>query len=497
MTRLPSIITSLALAGLLLSTSACTTAPAGGGPILAMGSVEDDIKTGQEAHPQVLQQYGGTVGDPALERYVQTVGMRLKDVSELAEIDFTFTVLDSEIVNAFALPGGYVYVSRGLLALAEDEAEVAGVIGHEIGHVTARHGAARQTTGGLLSGGLTILGVLAGAAIGGESGANLLGQLGQTAGYGLVQTYSRSQEYEADRLGVRYLDRAGYDPEASADFLEALGTNSQLQAKLAGRSGQQTSAIDQFFSSHPNAPDRVARARERAAERPGTGSARNRDAFLDQIDGLIYGQSPNQGFVTGQRFAHPSLRVAFEYPGGYQLINQSNAVIGRGDNRILLFDMGEAETAMEPRRYLEEVWLAKANPSNVETFRTKGGLNAAMGRADVKLNGQAGKGAFVAIQGPDRSFYRFTLVAGGISGTEIGHLRASADSLRRLSAAEAAELKPLRVRLVTVRSGDTIDDFARRMEVDSLPREHFITMNGLDRGRTLKPGERVKIVVRG
>jgi predicted Zn-dependent protease len=493
-TNLKNALLACAFAGVLAVTSGCTTAPAGGGPILAAGSVEDDVRTGREAHPQILAKYGGSVDNSELERYVQRVGTRLENVSELSQLDFTFTVLDSEIVNAFALPGGYVYVSRGLLALAEDEAELAGVIGHEIGHVTARHSAARQTAGGLLTGGLGVLGTLAGAYLGGEQGAQLLGQLGQQAGFGLTQTYSRSQEFEADKLGVRYLGRAGYDTTAMADFLEALQTSAELQARKAGTSLER-STIDNFFSSHPYTPDRVDEARELAIAQGGTGGERDPDALLDAIDGMIYGPSPAQGFVMGQRFAHPELRLAFTYPDGYELSNQPQAVIGRGDNQLLIFDIGEAEGG-GPRQYLENVWLPKANMQNVRTFRTEGGLDAAVGYAQVQLSGRPAEGGFVVLQGQGKTVYRFALLTGRFGDAQERDLMATADSFERLTTAEAAELKPQRVRLVTVREGDTVDTFARQMAVDALPRETFITLNGLDRGQILAAGERVKIVAR-
>ncbi len=496
MSRFETTLIATVLSGALLATSACTTAPAGGGPILAFGSVEDDVRLGREAHPQILQEYGGSIGDAAVERYVQGIGTDLKNVSELSDLDFTFTVLDSEIVNAFALPGGYVYVTRGLMALAEDEAELAGVIGHEIGHVTARHGAARQTTGTLLTTGLGLLGAIGGAYLGGQAGADLGGQLGQTAGYGLTMTYSRGQEYEADALGVRYLDRAGYDPTAMASFLEALQASAELQAKLAGGAPTR-SVVDSFFSSHPNAPDRVARAREDARNTGSGSTRRDDDALLDHLDGMVYGQSPAQGFVDGQRLAHPVLRFAFEYPAGYALINQPDAVVGRGENRLMIFDLEQAERASSPRQYLEQQWASDASLRDVSTFRTASGLDAALGFAQVSLGGRPAQAGLVAIQGPDRTFYRFTVIAGQIGQTERNHLQSTADSFRRLSAAEAAELRPQRIRLVTVRSGDTIDTFARQMAVDQLPREQFLTLNGLDRGRELIPGERVKIIVRG
>jgi predicted Zn-dependent protease len=382
------------------------------------------------------------------------------------------------------------------MALAEDEAELAGVIGHEIGHVTARHGASRQATGTLLTTGLGLLGAIGGAYLGGQGGADLGGQLGQTAGYGLTMTYSRGQEYEADELGVRYLDRAGYDPIAMASFLEALQASAELQAKLAGGAPTR-SVMDSFFSSHPDAPDRVARAREEARKAGSSSTRRDRDALLDQLDGMIYGQSPAQGFVLGQRFAHPVLRLEFEYPDGYRLINQSNAVVGRGENRILVFDLEQAERAVDARQYLERDWVESGSLSDVSTFRTANGLDAAVGYAQVQMGGRPAQAGLVAIAGVDRNFYRFIVIAGQIGQAERNHLRAAADSFRLLSPADAAELRPQRIRLVTVQSGDTIDSFARQMQVDELPREHFITLNGLDRGRELTPGERVKIIVRG
>ncbi|MCB1990633.1 MAG: M48 family metalloprotease [Geminicoccaceae bacterium] len=497
MIRTRTALLAATLSVSLALTSACTTAPAGGGPILATGSVEDDVRAGREAHPQILAEYGGAVDDPELAAYVSRVGNRLKNVSELAEIDFTFTVLDSEVVNAFALPGGYVYVSRGLLAYADDEAELAGVLAHEIGHVTARHSASRQTTGQLATFGLGLLGVLGGAVLGGEEGARLGAQLGQQTGYGLTQTYSRSQEYEADTLGIRYLDRAGYDTRATADFLQALQTSAELQARLVGASVKEPGAFDHFFSSHPYTPDRVEEARDQADERGSSGDERNRAAFLAAIDGIVYGQSPAQGFVQGSRFAHPGLGIAFAYPEPYRLSNQPTAVVGRADNRLLLFDMGAARQATDPARYLQGEWLKGLELHGVERFTSDGGLEGAIGYADVQVGGQNAQAGFAVLSGGGREFYRFALITGRFGRNEARELRAAADSLHRLTKAEAAALRPLRVEIIEVREGDTIESLARRMEVERLPREQFITLNGFDRGRQLEAGDQVKIIVRG
>lgn len=487
-------LAAVLVAGSALGAAGCTTPPAGEGPILAFGDIEDDAAIGREQHPRVLAQHGGAYDDEHVTSYVDGIGEDLKNVSELAELDFTFTVLDSDIVNAFALPGGYVYVTRGLMGLAENEAELAGVIGHEIGHVTARHGAARQTTGSLLMGGLTILGVLAGQAVGGEEGARLGGQLGQLGGFGIVQTYSRSQEFEADQLGIRYLTGAGYDPQAMAGFLSALEDHANLQRQLVG-AGPDGNPLGHFFSSHPNTPDRVQRARGRAAEESVNGR-RGRDALMDVVDGMIFGESPKQGFVLGQEFAHPELRFRFAVPDGFKLQNTPQAVIARGEGRIMVFDMAEADSGRSMGDFIRRDWLEGTDIARLDDRRTGGGFDSAVAEAQVQLEQGPAEGGFVAIRGDGETVYRFMLLTGNYGRGDRRALLDTVDSFRRLSQAEAAELKPQRLRLVTVEPGDTIDSFARRMEVEKLPREHFMVLNGLTRGQELRAGKRVKIVVR-
>ncbi|MEZ5848800.1 MAG: M48 family metalloprotease [Geminicoccaceae bacterium] len=477
-----------------VSLSACSTSKSDGSLSLASGNIDDDIRLGQEEHPKILQQYGGAYDDPELAAYIDRIGQRLKSVSEYADIPFTFTLLDSEVVNAFALPGGYVYVSRGLLALAEDEAEVAGVIGHEIGHVTSRHGAERQTAT-MLGGVLGVLGTIGGAVLAGDAGAQLGQQLGQVAiGGGLAQ-YSQSQEFQADKLGVRYLARAGYDTEAMGDFLEALQTNAELQARLNGQT-LGSGGFDHFFSSHPYTPDRVTRARERSDERGAGNSERDRGRFLQEIDGLVYGESPAQGYVMGQEFAHPQMRFRFAVPDGFTLRNAPTAVYGKGENRTIIFDMGKLESGTSLTRYSAKDWADMGKLDDVESVRLESGLDAAIGRGKVKLNNGTAEAGFVAIGGRDGTVYRFVLVTGRFGSDDRRALLSTANSFRQLSASEAARLKPLRIQIVEVRPGDSIDSLAARMEIEDLPREQFITINGLDRGHELRAGDKVKLLIR-
>ncbi|MEZ5826570.1 MAG: M48 family metalloprotease [Geminicoccaceae bacterium] len=475
--------------------SACTTSKSDGQLSLAAGDIQDDIRLGQQQHPKIMQHYGGAYDDPALGAYVDRIGQRLKAVSEYADIPFTFTLLDSDVVNAFALPGGYVYVSRGLLALAQDEAELAGVIGHEIGHVTSRHGAERQvatTIGGLLG----AIGTIGGAVLGGQAGAQLGQQLGQIAVGGGLAQYSQSQEFQSDKLGVRYLARAGYDTDAMGDFLQALQTNAELQAKLRGQSAN-AGGFDHFFSSHPFTPDRVVRARERSQERGSENNERDRARFLDEIDGLVFGESPAQGYVLGQEFAHSPLRFRFAVPDGFDLQNTPDAVFAKGKDRTIIFDIGKREANVALTRYSAKGWVDFKTLDRVERLRLASGLEAAVGYGKVKVNENgSADGGFVVIEGDGDQVYRFALLAKQFGNDDRRALISTAESFRRLSAREAAKLKPLRIELVEVRAGDTIDRLAARMEVAKLPREYFITINGLDRGRELRVGDRVKLIVR-
>lgn len=459
---------------------------------------EEEAALGKQEHERVLEEYGGAYVDPALQAYVDRIGNSLKGVSELPEDDFTFTLLDSPIVNAFALPGGYVYVSRGLLALTDNEAELAGVIGHEIGHVTARHTAQRydkQIQGQVLAQGLSIGGAILGGLLGGDVGAQAGGELGgQVGGLGAqayVTGYSRQQEFQADELGVRYLAKAGYQPQAMSTFLDALSANDALNNQLSG--GSQAS-LPSWFSTHPRTADRVARAADQAEVAEVNADRIDRDALLDEIDGLIWGQSPAQGYVLGQRFAHPELRFEFEVPPGFTISNQPQAVLARSNDAVILFDLARSNAS--PQRYIGEEWTEGAELDRLDSFSTANGYDAAFGEATVRLQRGNSKAAFIAIRGKGNTIYRFLMISPRIGAGEERDIRSTADSFSLLSDADVARLKPQRIRVVTVQPGDTIDTFARRMDVGSLPKEHFMTLNGLGPGSSVVAGERVKIIVR-
>jgi predicted Zn-dependent protease len=496
-------VLSLLVAGIALAQAACTQVrnPATGELQYTSLSPSEERNLGQQEHPKALRQFGGAYPDEALQAYVEDVGERVKDASELADQPFTFTLLDSDVVNAFALPGGYVYVTRGLLVLADNEAELAGVLGHEVGHVTARHSAQRYDQAQLGQIGTLAAqlgGMLLGGYLGGAQGAQLggqyLGQAGSLGAQAWVQSYSREQEFEADQLGIRYLGEAGYEPDAMATFLATLEADDAYRQRTQGGGEDEASFLGDWFRSHPRTPERVARAVEAtSAEVPGAQEV-DRDALLDRIDGMMWGEDPAQGVIKGTNFQHPSLKIAFTAPPGFKLQNSPERVVGGdGQGRLMLFDMA-GDVSGDLRGYLQQDWVTNQRLQDLQSVQLAVGQGA-VGFGRVSIGGTAAQAMFAAVEAPGNQVHRFIFAdARGFSRADVADFETSLRSLRSLSAEEAAMLVPLRVRVVPVRPGDTVDTFVRQMQGVPDPRGLFALLNGLDRGQTLQPGDRVKVI---
>lgn len=456
-------------------------------------------RQGDATNQKIVAAYGGVYDNPAIAAYVDRIGRRIAAISEQPNARWTFTVLDSPTINAFAIPGGYVYVTRGLVALAGDEAELAGVLGHEIGHVTAGHNSLRQERGtaaglGLLAGaiGLAVLGV-------DSSVAGGLLDVGRTAAGGMLGSYSRGDELDADNLGIRYMARAGYDPYAQADFLEKMGASAELQARIAG-GNYDPNRVD-FLASHPATAARTRQSIDVARSAGGVqtvGANRNREGHLAMIDGMVYGDSAQQGFVDGRTFSHPVLRFTFTVPQGYAITNSAQAVAARGprDARFILDSQRDPGGTMDA--YIARVWapqiarqtrVGRLNGPRPERIS---GLDAASAVLPVAINGQAWGALLVAVR-HNGQVYRMMGLAPAGSGLLSG-LGDAAWTFRPLSAAEAAQLREKRIDVVTVRAGDTAEGLARQMRVDAYPVERFRVLNGLRPGAPLRAGERVKVV---
>jgi predicted Zn-dependent protease len=464
----------------------CATSPATGRTFFTGGmSVEDEARLGREEHEKIVPQFGGAYENAALNTYVSSIGTLLAKTSELPNQQFTFTVLDSPIVNAFALPGGYVYVTRGLMALADTEAELAGVLAHEIGHVAARHSAERY--------GQTVAANLAGVGLGVLLGSSAVADTFGSASAVVLRSFSRDQENEADQLGVRYLARAGFDTRAMAGFLEKLLADSHLEAEIVGQPGK----ADDFniMQTHPRTADRIQHAIAEAGTKPVKDPIVGRDIYLSKIDGLLYGDDPEQGFIRGRRFLHPKLRFAFEVPDGFRLSNSANRVIAVNPNgAAILFDQASEPSSTAMPAYLTQVWAKGVTLQGVEAI-TINGLAAATGQITVDSRGGPRDLRLVAIRYDDKTIYRMLFVMPPKLAAEMSRpLRETTYSFRKLSTAEAAALKPWRLTLHKVRPGETAAALAERMPVADYRLQRFLVLNGLGEGTPLTVGSSVKII---
>lgn len=488
------LLAAAAMVGLAAATAGCSTNPATGKQDVVFMSQSDEKRVGDENHPKVLKQFGGAYDDPELQSYVKSLGQVLAASSELPNIKWTFTLLDSDVTNAFALPGGYVYITRGLVSLAETEAQLAAVIGHEIGHVTARHGAQRHAQGTLAQVGA--LGAsIAGAIFGGAQTGRAVGQLAGVGAQAYVASYSRDQEYEADGLGIRYNSRVGFDPEGMAGFLAKLDAEKALIAKLRGQAPRGST----YFDTHPPTPDRVARARALAARTPAKGATDGRDVFLSKIDGMIWGDSPDQGYARDGVFAHGGLNIRYEVPDGFTLFNSPNQVTAFGPGgAAIVFDTGPKNYGGSMRDYIAQTWGRNARLSDLQTIDVNG-LDAATATTRGNAQGRAADVRLVAIRGREGHTFRLVFFSPSNRTRALATpYRETTYSFRHMTGAERRALKPLRIRIYTVRRGDTIDRVVRRqMDIKKFAKDRFLLLNGLRANSRLKVGQKVKVIKEG
>ncbi|MCO6391380.1 M48 family metalloprotease [Aliihoeflea aestuarii] len=432
----------------------------------------------REQHPRILATYGGEYSDPKLERSIARIIGSLTLDPDNPNQTYQITILNSPNINAFALPGGFLYLTRGLLALANDSAEVAAVVAHEMAHVTANHGIQRQQREAEeVLAARVVSDVLDGGGTGGQV-ALIRGKL-------RLAQFSRNQELEADAIGIRSIGRAGYDPYAAARFLQAMAAYSESRTVSSSANPN----LD-FLASHPNPPQRIDLAMRHARQfgQPGTGN-RDRDAFLDGVDGMLFGDTPDEGFVRGTSFIHPVLGISFDVPQGFVIDNTAAAVTASGPGDMAVrFDGVTVEQRQSLTDYVRSGWVAGLDPASVRSMTING---------NEAVNAQARAEGWqfdVTLIRSGRQVYRL-LTAAPLASTDLQPVaRAVADSFRTLSAAEKARIRPLRIRVVTVGAGDTVASMANRMVGTDRPQDLFRLLNGLGPGASLSVGNRVKIV---
>ena len=444
-----------------------------------------------QQHPALVQQFGGEA-NPRLSAYVRGVGARVTQQTNIAggPNAFHITTLNSPVMNAFAVPGGYLYFTRQLMGLANDEAEVASVIGHEAGHITARHSQERQRSGLLSQLGALVVGVV--------TGSGQLAQIAGQAGQLVTLRYSRTQELEADALGVRFMSAAGYDPAASASFLNSLGAWTDLEPRFSGGSGDQRSTPS-WARTHPLSAERVTRSTRgaQATGRVGQG-LHNREQHLAAIAGMIFDDDPAQGVIEGREFQHPDLRLAFTIPQGFQMQNGASAVSIVGQSGQAQFSTAQFNGNLGT--YIAQVYQSLGGAQQQIQFSqpqstTINGIPAAFSTARVQSQQGVVDVSVVAYQMDSSHAYHFAMITRGGSG--LGGFQEMVSSLRRLSPQQAAAIRPRVIQITTVRAGDTVQSLASRMAYPTYQVERFRTLNALPANAALRAGDRVKLVVYG
>lgn len=453
-----------------------------------------DVAQAQRENAQVIEELGGAETGPRAA-YVEAVGRRVAAYSGIVDPgqQLHFTTLNSAVENAFSVPGGYIYITRQLLTLMGDESQLAFALGHEVGHIAGNHAhqreavereAAREALPYIWMGQM-MGGIASEIAL-----RNVLAARLQTL------SFSREQEYEADTSGLRYMIAAGYDPAGAAELLGSLARETALQARAQGRTNRR---IPEWALTHPLSENRMQRALQEARSTGRLGKGlRNRNSFLNELEGLYVDDDPAQGIIDGPTFTHPDLRIQFRVPTGYLMSNGTYAVTISGSAGKAQFSGGRDRGSLDNHilrvfqrliRGEGEIAILKPKRINVN------GLAAEYTTAHVNTSSGVIDASVIAYRWDAQHIYHFVMLTKG--GTGIGPFTPMVNSLRKISLAEAAEIRPRIIHIVTVKAGDTIQSLASRMAYRNYQVDRFLVLNGITADRALVPGEKVKLVVYG
>ncbi len=485
-TQQPRFVLAAVSAALAATVVACATNPATGQKEFSLMSEAQEVQLGREMDPQIKQEMG-VYDDAELQRYVSSVGMRLAKASERPNLPWQFTVVDEPAVNAFALPGGYIYVTRGILAFLNDEEQLAGVLGHEIGHVTARHSAQQYTKATSAGVGLTLLSIFV-------PEARPLQGLVETAFGVLFMKHGRDDELQADRLGIEYTAKTGWDPRGVAGMLRTL---QRLDEASGSRRG-----VPNFLSTHPAPADRVQKVLAYVEQNPspvGTaGRASDERDYQRVVDGIIFGDSPSDGILRGNEFFHPDLRLALAFPKGWDVHNSPTQVLAKAPDRENYMLLTLVPNASGSLQQIAQASMANAGFRQVQGERASlNGLDAYVGTYQGAMEGIGNIVTVAAHVVHNRNVYMFAGLAppDQFQGAQQ-QFATSIRSFRELSQAEAAKIRPNRVDIYTVRAGDTWESLASRTGNLTKPSTLAI-MNNYEPNQPPRAGDQIRIVVEG
>jgi len=456
----------------------CASNLATGEKHLNLISQSQEIAMGLQADSQVVASLG-LYPNSALQRYVQELGAKLAQTSERPNLPWTFRVIDDPVVNAFALPGGFIYVTRGLMTYVENEAQLSGVIGHEIGHVTAQHAVHRMSTQKL-----TQLGVMAGMMIKPE-----LQRFGQFVNTGLGLLYlkfSRDDESQADHLGLRYMVRAGNDPRQMVPVFDMLNRVSQASG---GR------RLPEWLETHPSPENRIERIQKEldTLKIDPSRLSVNQNSYLSRIDGVVFGQNPREGFFRDNHFYQPELEFEFEFPSGWQTVNQKEVVAAASSNQdaVLQITLAQGTSSKEAAKQffgqpgLQSERLETANLNGLPAV-------SAQFSAQTEQGVLRGKAAFVEYKGHTYQLLGYTTEQLWAKYQNI--IVGSIGSFRRLTDPKILQVQPMHLKIVTVRQPSTLGQLAKQ-EGSPVQLETLAIINQTEVNASFKVGDRVKMVI--
>jgi len=488
MPQLRFMLPALCLAALALG--GCATNPVTGGTDIVTMSEAQEIDIGRQMHPKVMQQYG-RYDDEALQAYVNGIGQKIAAVSHRPGLQYTFTILDSDQVNAFALPGGYVYITRGIMAYLNSEAELVAVLGHEVGHVTARH-AVRQQAGAMATGvGATVIGIL--------TGSGDLATVANMAGTALVSGYGRDMELESDDLGAQYLARLGYDPDAMIDVVRLLKNQEMFEVQLARQENREPRVYHGVFATHPDNDTRLKEVVAAAHKVDQDQSTRpdGREVYLEKITELPVGPSRAQGVVRGSRFYHADMGFTVAFPTGWRIQNLPNKVVAttaQKDGFLELMAMA-VPPSVGPREFLGRN-LSGTPLSESGALQVNGLPGYAALARDVALPwGNRGPARFAVVYYNNLAyvFRGATRLNSAMSSTDPLFL-SSIKTFRRLKDNEFALAEPDRLALVKATPQTRIEDLARDSPIRQYAVERLRLLNDLYPNGEPTPGQLLKVV---
>jgi predicted Zn-dependent protease len=450
-------------------------------PVLKPNRTVTTTPASEKEHERILASYGGVYDDPKLEALVTKTVDRLVAASERPDQAYKVTILNSGAVNAFALPTGQLYVTRGLIALANDTSELSSVLSHEMAHVLAKHAAQREDQARQ-------------AAIVDKVVTDMSNDPEVTA-FTIAKNklsmanFSRSQEIDADAMGVEISAHAHFDPYGASRFLTSMQRNAELKA---GKNSLDPRAQD-FLSSHPATPERVQKAQVTAGQYNTPDNAeRDREDYLSAIDNIVYGEDPSEGFVRGRRFLHPKLGFTFQAPENFSLDNTAQAVIGvrEGGAQAMRFDVVRVPPEQTLSDYLNSGWMENVDKSTTEDMTING-----FPAASTTARGDQWQFKVYALRVGNSDVYRFIFAAKQKTTESERNARETVNSFRRLTLEEIQQARPLRIKVITVQPGDTVESLSHRMSGVDHPVERFRVLNGLDSKAQVKVRDRVKVVV--